>query len=108
MAQAQLQNAPIDVEMSYATLCRKVNDIDSSVQWCRDVGLLANTMDCPKCGTSCREVPFKKASEQKMWRCPRKGCELRCTTTKVAGAAALESCTKQLQDSIDTSIYDDS
>ena len=32
-------------------------------------------MDCPKCGTTCREVPFKKASEQKKWRCPRKGCQ---------------------------------
>ena len=30
-----------------------------------------------RCGTSCREVPFKKASEQKMWRCPRKGCQNR-------------------------------
>ena len=39
MAQAQLQNAPTDVEMSYTTLCRKVYDIVSSVQGCRDVGL---------------------------------------------------------------------
>ena len=58
--------------LTYCVLCTLY-----SVQWCRDVGLLANTMDCPKYGTSCREVPFKKASEEKMWRCPRKGCQNR-------------------------------
>ena len=50
MAQAQIaQTYLLDVEMSYADLCRKLLDEEHSVEWCRQVGLLREEMDCPGC-----------------------------------------------------------
>ena len=66
MAQSQISQANVlDVEMSYADLCRKLLDVEHS----------AKEMDCPGCDRSCREVNRAKAMEKKICGCPLKECE---------------------------------
>ena len=76
MAQSQISQANVlAMEMSYADLCRKLLDVEHSLEWCMQVGPLAKDMDCPGCVRSCREVYCAKAMEKKIWRCPQKGCQ---------------------------------
>ena len=49
-----------------------VNDEDTTMYWLQRRNLLASTVDCSKCNTTCRLVPRK---DSHAWRCPRKGCQ---------------------------------
>ena len=45
---------------------------ENIIYWLQRKHLLASSMDCPKCSSSCRLVPRKGSLS---WRCPRKGCQ---------------------------------
>ena len=61
--------------MTYCELCRRLDTIDNTIAWCRDVGLLKSDIECPKCGCDCREVPCESYSEKRAWRRLKKGCK---------------------------------
>ncbi|XP_019862099.1 PREDICTED: uncharacterized protein LOC109590640 [Amphimedon queenslandica] len=59
--------------MNYKTLYSTLTyDEDVTTSWLRSKHLIANYMDCKKCGSSCRLVTKK---DTKVWRCPLKGCQ---------------------------------
>ena len=45
---------------------------DNTITWLMNKGLLACSIDCPKCQSSCR---MGKKNGSPIWRCPRKGCQ---------------------------------
>ena len=74
MAQEQITSR-LDVEMTYCDLCRKLSTTEDVIQWCRQTGLLRTSLECPRCGCDCREVPRAGYPEKLAFRCPRKGCQ---------------------------------
>ena len=57
------------------TYCDLIKDVLTSEEdilyWLQRKNLLASSMDCPKCASSCRIVKRKSSFS---WRCPRKVC----------------------------------
>ena len=41
-----------------------------TVEWCRQYGLLAQRMDCPRCNVPCIEGLYRRAVDGIVWRCP--------------------------------------
>ena len=79
MAAAPPPTAPVPALTSTPrawTYCDLIKDVLTSEEdimyWLQRKNLLASSMDCPKCASSCRMVKRKSSFS---WRCPRKGCQ---------------------------------
>lgn len=58
---------------THKKLCIEVlKDEDTTMYWLQRKRLLRSSLNCRKCGSSCRIVPRKGSYA---WRCPRKGCQ---------------------------------
>ena len=73
MANAR-RNVPDQAEFQSLTLfkigVRFYNHIRETIDWCRQYGLLANTMQCPTCNINCMEGMYFRAIDGVCWRCP--------------------------------------
>lgn len=59
---------------SYWELAQQLTSIDTTMAWCINNGLLAQSRMC-SCGSACRKVARTRYPEGFVWRCPRKGCQ---------------------------------
>lgn len=50
-------------------------NLDGTINWCRQYGLLAHEMDCPTCNSDCREQNYARSVDGKIWRCSNKLCK---------------------------------
>ena len=58
---------------TFKTLVKTVTcDEQTLISWLQTRHLLADHMDCCKCGSQCRLVPRRGSLS---WRCPEKGCQ---------------------------------
>ena len=65
---------PLVTPITYCDLCRELKDAEDTIQWCQTMRLLASSKNC-SCGRGIHPVKRKGVgSEEKGWRCPRKGC----------------------------------
>ena len=48
---------------------RVMNNLDSTILWCREYGLLAVSMDCNICGVPCTQQNYVRAVDKVVWRC---------------------------------------
>ena len=51
---------------------RFCDNIDATIRFCRQYGLLATRMDCENCGRECNQGEYTRAVDGLIWRCPRK------------------------------------
>ena len=60
-------------QMTFKRLVLEViKDDETTMYWMMRHNLLKNSLNCQKCGSSCRIIPRKGSFA---WRCPRKGCQ---------------------------------
>ena len=51
------------------------NNVDETIHWCRENGLLATEMVCPRCDRQCNEQRCAGKVDGKIWRCTIKRCK---------------------------------
>lgn len=72
---------PIQNEFDSVSLveigARFKNDLDGTIAWCRQHGLLATRMDCPGCGHYCNPQNAPDRIDLRTWRCMNKNCKRR-------------------------------
>ena len=81
MAQAQVRLAPVQAEFDSISLteigARFKYNREAIIAWCREFGLLATRMDCPRCGHHCNEQQAPDRIDGITWRCMEKNCKRR-------------------------------
>ena len=81
MAQAQARLAPVQDEFdginSYRIGQQFLGNIDATIAWCRQFGLLATIMVCTACNAHCNEQHYASRIDRRIWRCTNKRCKRR-------------------------------
>ena len=54
---------------------RFIENKDECILWCRQYGLLATSMTCPRCDRECVEQRLASVIDGKTWRCTQYACK---------------------------------